>query len=421
MQIFQVMRVGAVVLTSILLAKSRLSLAEIGVYETLLYLGTVAAFFWVNGLLQGLTPVYARLDEAGRKRFIFNSFLVFCAIALGLFAVLILGKSVMLPLLTGRPDVAFFPLFCGYLLLNLPSLPVEYYYLLRNRPAYIIAWGAVTFGLQIAALFLPVQLGYGLEGGLWALLVLAGLKWLWASGLVWYWGEWALDRPLLRQYLWFSWPLILNTLVANLTPLFDNWLVGWWYHDDATFALFRYGSRELPLATALATALGTAMIPRLVADPEAGMAEMKTRSRRMFHTLFPLTIVLLFFSDELFPLVFNPEFAGSALIFNIYLLRTASRVLLPNSIVLAKGEARIILWISVLEFLVKIALSLVFIRFWGLAGVAWAGVLAFWVEKAGLMWYLEARLGVRTGEWLDWRWYLFYSLLLYATYFVWTI
>ena len=40
MQIFQVMRVGSVVLTSILLAKSRLSLAEIGVYETLLYLGT---------------------------------------------------------------------------------------------------------------------------------------------------------------------------------------------------------------------------------------------------------------------------------------------------------------------------------------------------------------------------------------------
>ncbi|HNM25016.1 MAG TPA: hypothetical protein PKL15_06280, partial [Saprospiraceae bacterium] len=163
------MRVGSVVLTSILLAKSRLSLAEIGVYETLLYLGTVAAFFWVNGLLQGLTPVYSRLDESARKRFVFNSFLVFCGIAALLFLVLVLGKPIALPALTGRPDVAYFPLFCAYLLFNLPSLPVEYYYLLRNKPGQIVWWGAATFSLHIAALFVPVQLGWGLEGGLWSL------------------------------------------------------------------------------------------------------------------------------------------------------------------------------------------------------------------------------------------------------------
>ena len=27
----------------------------------------------------------------------------------------------------------------------------------------------------------------------------------------------------------------------------------------------------------------------------------------------------------------------------------------------------------------------------------------------------------RSGDWLDWRWYLLYSLLLFATYFVWAI
>ena len=139
----------------------------------------------------------------------------------------------------------------------------------------------------------------------------------------------------------------------------------------------------------------------------------------MFHFLFPVTVALLLWSDKLFPLVFNPEFVGSAVLFNIYLLRTASRVLLPNSIVLARGEARAILWVSVAEFAVKIALSVLLIRYWGLAGVAWSAVLAFWVEKIGLMWYLEARLKVRSKDWLDWRWYLFYSLLLFATFFVW--
>ncbi len=417
MQIFQVLRVGSVLLTSILLAKSRLTMGEIGVYETLLYLGTVAAFFWVNGLLQGLTPVYARLEESGRKKFIFNTFLVFCAIAAGLFLLLLLGKNLALPLLTGREEVPFFTLFCGYLLFNLPTLTVEYYHLLNNRAQRIVTWGTVTFSVQIAALFLPVQLGWGLEGGLFVLFVLAVMKWFWALGVVLRYGETTLDPGLIRHYLIFSWPLILNTLVANLTPLFDNWLVGWWYHDDATFALFRYGSRELPLATALATALGTAMIPRLVAEPDKGLEELKTRSRRMFHLLFPLTIVLLFFSEKIFPLVFNPGFIASAALFNIYLLRTASRVLLPNSVVLARGAARAILWVSVAEFALKIVLSLVFIRYWGLAGVGWSAVLAFWVEKLGLIWYLESRLDIRTRDWLDWRWYLGYTALMFGAYF----
>ncbi len=180
--------------------------------------------------------------------------------------------------------------------------------------------------------------------------------------------------------------------------------MGWWYHDDATFALFRYGSRLL-LATALATALGTAMIPRLVAEPDKGLEELKTRSRRMFHLLFPLTIVLLFFSEKIFPLVFNPGFIASAALFNIYLLRTASRVLLPNSVVLARGAARAILWVSVAEFALKIVLSLVFIRYWGLAGVGWSAVLAFWVEKR------KARYGT------NWRWYLGYTALMFGAYF----
>ncbi|MBP6826421.1 MAG: hypothetical protein KA165_07670, partial [Saprospiraceae bacterium] len=66
LQIFQVMRMGAVILTSILLAKSGLDTAGIGNYEMLLYIGTTLTFFWVNGLLQGMPPVYVRLKEDDR-------------------------------------------------------------------------------------------------------------------------------------------------------------------------------------------------------------------------------------------------------------------------------------------------------------------------------------------------------------------
>lgn len=418
LQLFQVMRLGAVILTSILLAKSGLSTAEIGTYELLLYIGTTLTFFWVNGLLMGMPPVYSNLDSDERKVFVFNNFLVFCGIAAGLFCVLFLGERFVTPLLTGQAEVPHFRLFCLYLLFNLPTFPVEYYYLLKEKPRHIIGWGAVTFGLHVAALFLPVKMGWGLQGGFTALAVLGALKFIWTAGLVFQIGKIQVRTGIIRQYLVFSAPLTLNVLVGNFVILFDTWLVGWYYKDEVTFAIFRYGSRELPLATALATALGTALIPLLTSELTAGLAALKDKTRQLMHLLFPLTILLLFITKPLFPLIFNPDFAASAPLFNIYLLITASRLLLPNAIVLAKGAPRAIFWVGIIELVVKIALGFLFIQWWGLTGVAWSAVLAFWVEKLGLMWILEKKYGVRTVEWLDWRWYLIYTAALVAAFLI---
>ncbi len=412
LQLFQVMRVGSVMLTSILLAKSGLRTADIGTYEMLLYVGTILTFFWVNGLLQGIPSVYAHADPSDRPALLTNVFFVFCGLAVGLFLLLFLGEKWVVTFLTGQTNVPHFRVFSLFLLFNLPAFSVEYIYLLREKPWYIVSWGVATFGLQVVALIVPVWAGYGLTGSLACLLGLGVLKFIWTGSLVLLYGTLTWRSDLVQRYLQFSAPLIINVFVGNLILLFDNWLVGWYYRDEAVFAVFRYGSRELPLATALATALGMAMIPRLTAAPVAGLAELKVKTRRLMHLVFPLTIALIFCSGWLFPRVFNADFAASAPLFNIYLLITASRVLLPNSILLAKGESRIIFWVGMGELLVKIVLGFVFIEWFGLAGVAWSVVLAFWVEKIGLIWYLRRYYGIKTSDWLDQRWYIGYVFML---------
>jgi O-antigen/teichoic acid export membrane protein len=412
------MRLGAVVLTSILLAKSGLPTADIGTYEMLLYIGTTLTFFWVNGLLMGMPPVYAKLEGDDRKAFIFNNFLVFSGIALAVFLLLFFGEKKLTPLLSSQAEVPYFRLFCLYLLFNLPTFPVEYFYLLKEKPRHIVGWGMATFALHVLAIYLPIKMGHGLQGGLTALVVLSALKLHWTVGLVSIYGKAQLRLDLIRQYLRFSSPLMLNVLVGNFVILFDAWLVGWYFKDEATFAIFRYGSREFPLATALATALGTAMIPQLTANFSAGLAELKSKTRRLMHLLFPLTILLLFLSKPLFPKIFNPDFAASTPLFNIYLLITASRVLLPNAIVLAKGEPRAIFGVGIIELAVKVVLGFLFIQWWGLAGVAWSAVLAFWVEKLGLIWFLEKKQGVKAGDWLDTKWYWGYLAALVAAFII---
>ncbi len=326
-----------------------------------------------------------------------------------------LGRSEIVPALTGLGEAPHFGWFCIYLFCNLATLPVEYLYLLREKPWSLAGWGVLSFGLYALVLFVPAYAGLGLEGGLKGLAGLGVARLLWAAVLMFRYGAPVVRFDLMGTYLRFSIPLVLNLLVGNFILLFDNWLVGWYFRDEAVFAVFRYGSREFPLATALATALGTAMVARLATTPGTALGELKMKTRRMFHLVFPLTILLLFISKPLFPLVFNPDFAHSAALFNIYLLLTASRVLLPNAIVLARGKPRAIFFVGAGELVVKVALGFLFIQWWGLPGVAWSAVAAFWVEKIGLVWYLEKRLGVRTEEWLDVRWYGIYSGLLLLT------
>ncbi|HND87358.1 MAG TPA: oligosaccharide flippase family protein, partial [Saprospiraceae bacterium] len=295
LQLFQLLRLGALVLTSVVLAKSGISTEEIGRYEMLMYVGTVLTLFWVIGLLQAIVPVHSRLErEEDRRAFIFNQFLVFCGLSLGLCGLLFFGKGLVLPLLTGVSDLPHYGAFCVFLLFNLPSFSVEYLYLLREQPRHILGWGLLSFGLQVLAVWWPLSAGAGLGGSLWALAGLGLLKFLWTLRLVLQRGQVAVRADLVRHYLSFAWPLVLAVLVGNVIVLFDNWLVGWHYNDEAGFAIYRYGAREFPLATALATALGTALIPRLTADFEAGMREMKQRVRRVMHLLFPLTAALMF-------------------------------------------------------------------------------------------------------------------------------
>ena len=67
---------------------------------------------------------------------------------------------------------------------------------------------------------------------------------------------------------------------------------------------------------------------------------------------------------------------------------------------------------------VKVILGFWFIRLWGLEGLAWSVVISFWVEKIGLILILELKHGIRTLDWVSWKWYLFYVSALFVSYWI---
>jgi hypothetical protein len=117
LQLFQVMRFGAFFLTGILFTKLGLGAYGIGIYESLLFLGSLLSFFWLSGLTQSLL---AHFRPAPRSTEFFNAFLVMAGCSVLVF---VLFRLLITPFsfLANNPEVLWhYGTFSWYVLLMGP-------------------------------------------------------------------------------------------------------------------------------------------------------------------------------------------------------------------------------------------------------------------------------------------------------------
>ena len=160
-QFFHIIRQIVLIATAVLLTKSGVSQAEIGNYEMLFFLLFAVSFFWINGSVQGFLTKYPQLNSIQQKQLIFQFFVCFSVLSLGVVLLLLIGKSSILQLLTNRSEIAHYQIFLIFIFFNLPTYLVENIYLLKERSKALIAFTLFSFLLQLVAIILPVWLGYG--------------------------------------------------------------------------------------------------------------------------------------------------------------------------------------------------------------------------------------------------------------------
>lgn len=413
LQAYHLMRQGSTILVAILLTKTGLATQVIGTYEMLLYLGTLVSAFWVQGLVQGFLSEYPKLDETEQRQMVTNAYGTFLLLGGLICLIMILGRSWLLPWLTGQSELDYYVLFFLYLALNLPPFLLENFFLLWQQPENNFLYGLISFLPMIAIVVLPPWLGIDFIYSFYGLIALAAWRHVYLLFFVIRKGIWQFRPDLLRQWLWISLPLVLYALLAGLNVSFDSWLVGQHYGGDETqFAIFRYGARELPFVIALSAALGTALVPRVAEHLAQALPEIKSKSRKLFHVLFPVSILLMLTSKWLFPLVFNADFSESVRIFNIFLLVIISRLIFSRTILVGLQDNRVILLFSLIELVANVLLSWWLIREIGLAGVAWGTLLAISLEKVMITYYVYHRYRIGWQQYTDLRWLLGYSVLL---------
>jgi O-antigen/teichoic acid export membrane protein len=446
-QLAQLGRQGGVFVSSILLAKSAWGTVNVGIYETLMFLGGTARFFWMNALLQGMLSYAPRMRENERNSFFVNAFYLLFLLNILTFGLTFWARSWILMVLANHSDLAYFHIFSFYLLLNLPAFLLETLFQLQGRAWALLGFSWASHGAQIGFIGLLI-LGGGHFSTLFdGLVVIAALRFGWLLIEIIKLKKFDINFSLMKSFFIFCFPLIGYALLNGLATNFDAILVNWFYGGDkSVFAVFRYGAREFPLVLSLCVGLSNHFVPifaKNIAEslptfgeakgfslPSGGLggdntggvsnfdfSELKTRSRRLWWLLFPATMLMLLSSDWLYLHIFNINFVASSPIFKIYLLLIFARTLFPQTILLALGDNRAVFLISIIENLSNILLSIALIFPFGLSGVAFGTVIAFFIEKICIAFYIWKKYKINIHQYMDLKTYLIFSLLLLLTFF----
>lgn len=398
---------------AIFLAKFAIRTQEIGQFEYLQFLGYLLTFFWIDGFNKGYLAVAPRLQSHERQEFRSDAGGILLWVTVVLSLLMVPGGLYIYKWLAGSEvPVVYWLAFAVFLFAGTPSLMVEHDCLVRQDKGSLWRWTALSHLGMLLLFCVPIGISGELVHGLYGLGVIGLIRFVWFYQRI---------RPRIwpvrvNQHLvnWLksSMPMMVYAVMGGVVLMVDGWVIAGWYDDTAMFAIYRYGARELPFSMVLAGATATLILPLFAQDMHRNLGLLKQHINRLIHPVFIIAIVAMLMGDWLFPKVFSAEFAPSALIFKIYLFILISRFVITSSFFTANDKPWTLVYVGIIELIVNVVLSIWFVRYWGLAGVAWATVIAFTVEKAIHVVLIYYFWKIRPSEYLNIQKILIYSIIL---------
>ncbi len=417
LQYFNLLRFGTTILIMVILGKL-LPAEEISVYESFWFTASLLTFFWVASCINAALTYLPKLSAGEQKQAFFNIFLFFTAVSTAVSGLLYLGGDVFLQTFDIRPELPFVELLCLFLVVQTPAWLIQIFYLLLKKYRNIYIFGSIGFSLQILAVVIPLALGYGLEMIFWGLIWMSAIKFIWLLVVLFRHATFVFNFKMLLPFFALSLPLMLKAFLNHGYEYIDGLIVNNYFDDPAAFAVFRYGAKEMPYIALFIGTIVTVMLPEFSKNIDGNLSVLKEKTLSLAKWMFPISSAMMLISPWLFVTVFTEEFRASSLIFNVYLLMLSSRILLPQTIVMALEKSYFMLYAAIFEIGINVVLSLILVQYFGLPGIAFASVVSFYLFKLTLIIYLKKRHGIAAGRYIPLRAHFGFSVLLYGSFLV---
>ncbi len=402
------------IIVSVLIVKSGVAKSQIGNYEWIMFMTMACSMFWSSGIASATTSFFQKSTQSQQ---LFRSAFWMTSVAS-----MIVSVSILL-YLTGSDSTGFeqrwYYTLSAILILFSGSLPlVESYFLVKNEAASLTKYGLWSQGSLLILLGLVIFFTRDIGSIIGAIIIHSLLRWIYLVNVVLDRKIGPVDWPSIRKFGYYALPICLTLLLGTMMDTIDGLLVRH-YFDLEQFAIYRYGGRELPFVSLVFVGISTALIPQMInGDQTLDVAMLKKQATKWMHVFMPLAIMLMILSPWLFKVVYSEAFVASAYIFNTYLLIMVSRVLLPQTALQSIHANDVILWSSVIEVMANIVLSVLFVKKWGMLGLAFGTVIAYLSQKVIMIIMLYRMRSISIGDLIDLKWYTIYSLALMGIYYI---
>jgi O-antigen/teichoic acid export membrane protein len=391
---------------------------EIGDFELMMLLASALSYFWVTGIIQTFLPLYnnnhvfaKRTDFREKSPEIFNTFLLLSFFSFGFALLIFLFRNNIYVYKDLRMVPHVIPLVIYFILSNITPL-IEYVYYVRNRPYQIINYVLWMSVIQIFMVCAPVIMGLGIEMSIWGLIAVSAVKFLWLLVLLEKYAVFRFSWEYLKTHFKLGMPLVMSCLLSGSSQYIDGFIASW-TNISGGFAVFRYGAKELPFVNSLSTGLGNSMLTGFSSSEKMrrAMYDLKNKSLKLMHYLFPITIVVMFFSNWIFDHLFTKDYIRSSDVFMVYLLMILSRLLFPQTILIGLKKTRVVFWASLLEIILNVIACILLVPTYGVVGIPLGTTLIHVLEKIFLITYNYYVLHIAPRAYIPISWFLFYSTI----------
>jgi len=197
--------------------------------------------------------------------------------------------------------------------------------------------------------------------------------------------RWAGASPALRQVAAQYGPLVAITLVMTGSALVDQSLAA--RLGSGSVAALSYGTRLLGVLVVIGpTAMGTAVLPHIsatavLAEPAALRKTLTRYGVFVLAVILPVTAGFIYFSEPIIRVLFQKGAFDAAATHLVSTVQKAALLQLPIAVLLAleirvssaRKANRLLYRVAGLSLLLTIVLDVLFMRWWGVVGIALAG------------------------------------------------
>jgi O-antigen/teichoic acid export membrane protein len=372
-----------------------MTLQEFGTYKQLFLIAMTLYLLMPFGVVQSL---YYFMPRAESKRPFVGQTLVY-SLGAGLFA------GFLLVLLTGQighwfqnPDMVHYRWSVGaYTAFLVASLPLEITLTSQGRTK----WSAICYLgsdiIRAGAMTLPVLLGYGLAGCMWAIAALMLLRTAvtWVLLLRTTTGP-LFDRKLFSEQIAYAAPFGAAMLLAVPQQYLHQYAVSVLV-APALYAIYTIGCFQLPVVDLLYTPTSEVLMVQLGELDKAGRMEEGVRAfreatARLAFFFLPMSAFLFAIAPEFIVALFGAKFSAAIPLFRISVIGVALTIFPMDGVLRARHQTRHIFIAYLVKALVTIPLVYFGATRFGMIGAITSYAITEVIGKSVLMIRVPAAL-----------------------------